>query len=285
MADIYWILSKIDLLAIADILLVGLVIYGILVMVWGTQAVQLLRGVILLALVISLVGSLVPLTAFNWLLASSGQALLVVVAIVLQPELRRALDRLGRAGGLSLWAAREYNIEHLVREIVSACEHLSRLRHGALIVIERATGLQDHIDTGVRLDSAVVEELLETLFFPKTPLHDGAVIIREDRIVAAACVLPLAETINTESHLGTRHRAAVGITEQTDAIVVVVSEETGVISMARNGRIVRHLDERRLTALLQSLLKPKARRPGRARGEPGGEKNGASADERPATDN
>jgi len=264
-ADIYWILSKIDYLAIADILLVAIIIYGVLLMVWGTQAVQLLRGVILLALIISLIGSLVPLNAFNWLVASSGQALLVVAAIVLQPELRRALDRLGRAGGLSLWGAREYNVEHLVREIVTACQHLSEKRHGALVVIERATGLQDHVETGVRVDSAVVADLLETMFYPKTALHDGAVIIREDRVVAAACVLPLAETIPAETHLGTRHRAAVGITEQTDAVVVVVSEETGVISMARNGRIVRHLDERRLTALLQALLKPRGTKNGRNR--------------------
>ena len=144
-----------------------------------------------------------------------------------------------------------------MREIVTACQRLAEKRHGALVVIERATGLQDHVETGVRIDAAVLADLLETIFFPKTALHDGAVIIREDRIVAAACVLPLAETIPSETHLGTRHRAAVGITEQTDAIVIVVSEETGIISMARNGRIVRHLDERRLTALLQTLLKPR----------------------------
>lgn len=257
MADVYWILSKIDLLAIVDILLVAIIIYGVLLMAWGTQAVQLLRGVILLALIISLIGSLAPLTAFNWLLRSSGQALLVVVAIVLQPELRRALDRLGRAGGLVFWAGRAYNVEHIVRQVVTSCQRLSERRHGALIVIERATGLQDHVDTGIRLDAMVVNDLLTTIFYPNTVLHDGAVIIREDRIVAASCVLPLAESVSSEIHLGTRHRAAVGITEQTDALVVVVSEETGTISVARNGRIVRHLDERKLTALLLALLKPR----------------------------
>jgi len=135
-----------------------------------------------------------------------------------------------------------------------ACERLSAQRHGALIVIERETGLQDRIEQGVQLDSSVEAELLQTIFFPKTPLHDGAVVIRGARIVAAAVVLPLAEAIVSDTHLGTRHRAAVGITEQTDAIAVVVSEETGIISVARNGRIVRHLDARSLSNLLMALL-------------------------------
>jgi len=258
--NVFWILSKLDLRNIVDILLVAVVIYGVLLLFRGTQAVQLLRGVILLALVVSLFGSIAQLTAFNWLLKSTGQALSVVVAIILQPELRRALDRLGRAGGLAFWSGREVELDRVISEIAASCRRLSERRHGALIVIERETGLQDHAETGVRLDSLVVDELLQTIFFPNTALHDGAVIIRGDRIVAAACVLPLAETIVSDTHLGTRHRAAVGITEQTDAIAIVVSEETGIISMARNGRIVRHLDERRLTTLLQALLRPRGRR-------------------------
>jgi diadenylate cyclase len=255
--NVFWVLGKINLRNIVDVVMVAAMIYVVLLMVRGTQAVQLLRGVILLALIVSLFGSIAELTAFNWLLKSSGQALLVVVAIILQPELRRALDRLGRAGGLSLWVGRDVALEQVVTEIASACRRLSERRHGALIVLERETGLQDHVDTGISLDSRVVDELLQTIFFPNTALHDGAVVIRGDRIVAAACVLPLAEVIVSDGHLGTRHRAAIGITEQTDAIAVVVSEETGIISMARNGRMVRHLDERRLTSLLQALLRPK----------------------------
>ncbi len=257
MANVFWILSKLDLHNLIDILLVATTIYGVLLMVRGTQAVQLLRGVILLALIISLFGSIVGLTAFNWLLRNSGQALLVVVAIILQPELRRALDRLGRAGGFALWSGRDIRIEDINREIVLGCRRLSERRHGALIVIERETGLQDHVETGVRIDSLITADLLQTIFYPSTALHDGAAIIRGDRIVAAACVLPLAETVVSETHLGTRHRAAVGITEQTDAISIVVSVETGIISMARNGRIVRHLDEKRLSTLLQALLNPR----------------------------
>lgn len=252
-ANYFWILSKLDLRSIFDILLVSGVIYGSLLMVRGTQAVQLLRGVILLALMVSLVGNIAELTAFNWLL-KSGQALLIVVAIILQPELRRALDRLGRAGGFTLFTSREVELDRVIREIASSCQRLSERRHGALIVIERETGLQDHIETGVEIHSRVVDPLLQTIFYPNTALHDGAVIIHDDEIVAAACVLPLAETIVADAQLGTRHRAAVGITEQTDAVAIVVSEETGIISMARNGRIVRRLDERRLTALLEATL-------------------------------
>ncbi len=260
MANVLWVISKIDLRNLVDILLVAAVIYSVLLLVRGTQAVQLLRGVILLALIVSFIGSVAGLSAFNWLIKSVGQALAVVVAVVLQPELRRALDRLGRAGGIAFWAGREVQLDRVITEIAACCRRLAERRHGALIVIERETGLQDHVETGVELDSQVVDELLETIFFPNTALHDGAVIIRGDRIVAAGCVLPLAETIVFDSHLGTRHRAAVGITEQTDAIAIVVSEETGIISMARNGRIVRHLDERRLITLMRALLRPQQNR-------------------------
>ncbi len=215
MANVFWILSKVDLRNLVDILLVAGVIYVALLMVRGTQAVQLLRGVILFALVVAFIANLSGLTAFNWLLKSSSQALLVIVVIVLQPELRRALDRLGRAGGISLWSGREFELDRVIAEIASSCRRLSDRRHGALIIIERETGLQDHIDTGVEMDSLVVDELLQTIFFPNTALHDGAVIVRGNRIVAASCVLPLAESIPSDTHLGTRHRAAVGITEQT----------------------------------------------------------------------
>jgi len=243
---VFWILSKLDLRNIIDILLVALIIYGAFLMVRGTQAVQLLRGVILLGLVASLFGSIAELTAFNWILKSSGQALLVVVAIILQPELRRALDRLGRAGGFGLWSTREVLVEEVTNEIVSCCRRLSERRHGALIVIERETGLQDHIDTGVRIDSLVENDLLQTIFFPGTALHDGAVIIRGDRVVAASCLLPLAETIVSDVH--------------------------------RNGRIVRHLDERRLSTLLQALLTPKQGMMTRSRGGRSRDRKRASGD-------
>jgi diadenylate cyclase len=267
LANVVWLLTKLDLRNLADILLVAAVIYGALWLLRGTQAVQLLRGVILLALIIASIGSIAGLTAFNWLISSGAQALAVVVAIILQPELRRGLERLGRAGGLGRLTGREVVLDRVISEIGSACRRLSERRHGALIVIERETGLQDYVDTGTEIDSQVTSEILQTIFFPNTALHDGAVIVRGARIVAAACVLPLAETIATDTHLGTRHRAGVGITEATDAVSVIVSEETGIISLARNGRIVRHLDEPALVVLLQHLLQPEPsapRRPARA---------------------
>ncbi|OGO05346.1 MAG: TIGR00159 family protein [Chloroflexi bacterium RBG_13_56_8] len=278
MANLIWILSKLDLISLIDILLVAAVIYLVLWLVRGTQAVQVLRGVILLALIVAFVGSFAGLTAFNWLLRSVGQALAVVVAVILQPELRRALDRLGRAGGISIWSGKEAQLDRVISEIATGVQRLANRRHGALIVIERETGLQDHIETGIEIDSEVGSELLQTIFFPGTTLHDGAVIIRGDRIVAAACVLPMAETIISDRNLGTRHRAAVGITEQSDAISIMVSEETGIISMARNGRIVRHLDEHRLTTLLEALLKPEGigRRRTRRLGRRSEEREGAA---------
>ena len=257
MANVLWILSKLDPRNLVDILLVAAVIYGALWLVRGTQAVQLLRGVILLALLVSLVGSVAGFTAFSWLVKGGAQALVVVVAVVLQPEMRRALERLGRAGIVALWPGREFQMDIAIREIASSCRRLSERRHGALIVIERETGLQDYIESGVEIDSLVSDDLIQTIFFPNTALHDGAIIVRGDRIIAAACVLPLSETIVSDAHLGTRHRAAVGITEQTDSITIVVSEETGIISLTRNGRIVRHLDEKRLVSLLQDLLRSK----------------------------
>ncbi|MCE5259236.1 MAG: diadenylate cyclase CdaA [Chloroflexi bacterium] len=265
MTDILWVLSKLELRNLVDILLVAGVFYGVLMLVRGTQAMQLIKGTMLVAIVLALIGSIAGLTAFNWLLRNAAQALLIVVVIVLQPELRRALDRLGRASGITFLAESDSAVDRTIREIANSCGRLSEMHHGALIVIERETGLQDYIDTGVSIHSAVVSELLQTVFFPNTALHDGAVIIRGNEIVAAACLLPLTESVVSDVHLGTRHRAAIGITETTDAIALVVSEETGIISMARSGRIVRHLDERRLVTLLQTLLKPEQARKGNVR--------------------
>jgi len=259
-ANVLWILQKIDLLNIVDILLVAAIVYMILLLLRGTQAIQLLRGVILLVLVVAVIGSLAGLTAFNWLIRTGGQFLAIAVAVVLQPELRRALERIGRAGTAALWKGREVELDQVIKEIASCAQHLSDRRHGALIVIERESGLQDVIESGVEIDSKVTDQLLQTIFFPNTALHDGAVIIRANRIVAAACVLPLAQNVSTGAHIGTRHRAALGITEQTDALAIVVSEETGTISLARSGRMARYLDERRLNTLLQSLLSPKVER-------------------------
>jgi len=257
LSDILWIFSHFDWLSTIDILLVALFFYWLLFLIQGTQAVQLLRGIIIIILLSILVTSIFQLTAFSWLIRNSIPAMLVAIPVIFQPELRRALERLGRTGFLINRPPRRAIIERAINQICEACQQLSEHRHGALITLERETGLQEHIDTGVKVDALVTSELLLTIFFPNTALHDGAVIVREDRVIAAACVLPLTEDFMTDRHLGLRHRAAIGITEQSDAIAIVVSEETGVISIARNGRIIRHLDEKRLRKVLQVFYRPR----------------------------
>lgn len=256
MAEILWILSRVTLSDLVDILLVGLTFYGLLLLMRGTQAISLLRGVIVLVLSAYLVSRIFRLTAFNWLIGSIVPALLVVIPIVLQPELRRAFERLGRPAGLVLWSGREVSTERTLDAISLAARWLSERRHGALIAIERETGLQEYVDRGVKMDATVTPELLLTIFYPNTALHDGAAIIRGDRLAAAACVLPLTDSMVVDSRLGTRHRAGLGLSEQTDAVTVVVSEESGIISLAYNGRMVRHLDERRLKKILRVLCQP-----------------------------
>jgi diadenylate cyclase len=255
--DVSWIFQRMDLLSVVDILLVALIFYGLLFLVRDTQAVPLLRGVLILVVLSVLITSIFPLRAFSWLVRNAVPALLVAIPVIFQPELRRALERLGRTGTLlALTSSREAMIERVLDQVCLACEHLSERRHGALIVLERETGLQEYVDTGVKINSEVSAEILETIFYPKTALHDGAVIIRQDQVAAAACVLPLAGGHIANRQLGLRHRAAIGVTEQSDAVTVVVSEETGILSMAHNGRIIRRLDIKRLRTLLAAVYQP-----------------------------
>lgn len=240
-----------------DILLVALVFYGFFRLFQGTQAVSLLRGIMVITLVFALAAS--RLTAFGWLLRNSLSVILVAIPVIFQPELRRALERLGRSAPFLVMnrGGRETAAQQVIHEVILAVETLARERTGALIILEGDTGLEEHIESGERLDAGVSARLLMTVFFPGTSLHDGAVIIRGDRIVAAACVLPLTNRELADSSLGTRHRAAVGITEQNDALAVVVSEETGIISVARGGRITRRLDVQKLRTLLQTFYRPR----------------------------
>lgn len=256
MTDIPSILLRLDWASVIDILLVSIIFYGLLTIIQGTQAVQLMRGLMIIVIITVVVTSVFQLTAFSWLIRNSLPALLVAIPVVFQPELRRLLERLGRSTGGFLYVRSQENVVREVIQTVSqACSQLSLARHGALIVLERETGLQDIIETGVTLNARVSQELLLTIFFPNTTLHDGAVIIRQNHIVAAACVLPLSTADGGDRQLGTRHRAAVGVTEASDAIAVVVSEETGVISIAHNGRIIRRLDEKRLAKILTALYR------------------------------
>ncbi len=233
-----------------DVLLVALIFYALLRLFRGTQAVQLLRGILVIVLLIFLITSQVNLPAFGWLVRNSLPALLVAIPVIFQPELRRALERLGRAAPF-LFPREEQRAAHLISELSEAVLSLSERRHGAIVVLEGETGLQDYVETGVKVDGQVTAQLLLSIFYPGTALHDGAVIVRADRIVAAACVLPLTE--EPLGGLGTRHRAAAGITEQSDALALVVSEETGIISIARRGGIARRLDEKRLQRVLEAF--------------------------------
>jgi len=257
-ADLLWTLRQLDVRAVIDILLVALIFWGLLRLIQGTQAVQLMRGVILVVLVAALLTSIFRLTAFSWLMTKALPALLLAIPVIFQPELRRALERLGRAGAFPNLQAQEPVIKQVIDGVVVASGLLAERRHGALIVLERDTGLEEYVDTGVRLDAVLSPELLLTLFYPSTALHDGAVIIRGGKVVAAGCVLPLSTGTSMDYLLGTRHRAGIGLTEQTDAVVVIVSEETGIISVAYNGKIIRRLDESRLTKILEALFQSHA---------------------------
>lgn len=240
--------------SVIDVLLIAAVIYGALRIVSGTRAMTQLRGALILFVVAFVLGRAFDLTVVNYIVDNSLPALLIGAAIVFQPEIRRALDRLGRTGVRGLVSRPEYS--DVLDAIAKAVASLSRSRHGALIVLERETGLGDVIDTGVPIDAKVTPELLEGIFFPNSPLHDMAAVIRDDRVVAAGCVLPLASELPPdEPHLGTRHRAALGITEQTDAVSIVVSEETGTISVAFEGKLTHVADEQRLRSVLEWLVR------------------------------
>jgi len=244
-------LGQLDARSVFDILLIAAIFYWVLLLLRGTTAMTLLRGFAILLTAAFLLARLFDLRVLNFLLRNSFIGLAVAIPIVFQPELRRALERLGRAG-LRAWMDRSgYDV--LIDVIADSALNLAERRHGALMVLEGDTGLKDYIDTGIRVDAAPSAELLEGIFFPRSPLHDGAVILRENRVVAAACTLPLSED-SFGGRMGLRHRAALGITERTDAISVVVSEETGEIAVAANGRLVPRLDETRLRATLASLL-------------------------------
>ena len=244
-------LGELDARSVFDILLIAAIFYWVLLLLRGTTAMTLLRGFAILLIAAFVLARLFDLRVLNFLLRNSFIGLAVAIPIVFQPELRRALERLGRAG-VRAWLDRPgYNV--LIDAIADAAMGLAERRHGALMVLERDTGLKDYIDTGIRVDAAPSAELLAGIFFPRSPLHDGAVILRGNRVVAAACTLPLSEN-SSGGRMGLRHRAAVGITERTDAISVVVSEETGEIAIAANGRLVPRLDETRLRATLATLL-------------------------------
>ena len=249
-------LSLLEWRSIVDILVVGLIVYWLLTLIQGTTAIMVVRGIVTLLIVGTILAYVLNLTMLNWLLRNSIPALIVVIPILFQPELRRALEQIGRAGGLLPHSPTLTASGHVVDVIAIAARRLSERRWGALIVLERDTGLGEYVETGVPIDGALSVELVLNVFFPNSPLHDGAVIVQGERLGAAGCVLPLADVHASPVHYGTRHRAAIGITEVADAIAVVVSEETGRISIANNGHLVTNLDEGKLRKVLGILYRP-----------------------------
>lgn len=246
---------------IIDIFLIALIVYQLLKVLKETRAMQLVKGIFILFLILQ-VSSWAHLTTLNYLLRNAMQVGMFAIVVIFQPELRNLLEKMGRSNVGRLIdvatgkSAGGDDDDYAISEIVAASANMSSTKTGALIVIERETKLGDVIRTGTLLDAEVSSALLENIFFPKTPLHDGAVIIRGDRIHTAGCFLPLTSNTNLSRDLGTRHRAALGISEASDAIVVVVSEETGKISIAINGSLTRNLTEASLkTALGKALAK------------------------------
>ncbi len=253
---------RLDWLSVVDLLLVTVIFFVVLSLVRGTQAVVLLRGMIFLIIVIGLLSSLLPLPAFSYLLKNTLPALIIAIPVIFAPEIRRALERLGRAGNLFTVTTQADKVQRTVEAICTAAQRLSDHSFGALIIIEREVPLEEYLETGVSLDALLTPELLLQIFHINTPLHDGAVIIRGDRVAAAACVMPLSAsgtlTRSPERQMGLRHRASLGISEVSDAVAVVVSEETGAISVAHNGRMIRRLDQNRLRNILMAFYHPRA---------------------------
>ncbi len=234
---------------IVDIAIVTYILYRLILLIRGTRAEQLVKGLIILLLAWTASGIL-GLRTINWLLQGLMTVGLIAIPIIFQPELRKALEHLGRGKLFQRDLYEENGFPDLLEELLKAIPVLVKKKIGALIVLERETGLKDIIETGIKINGAVTAELLINIFMPRSPLHDGAVIIRKNIVAAAGCFLPLTENPNLSKELGTRHRAGMGLTEISDALVIIISEETGVISLAHNGKLTRYLDEKTLRSTL-----------------------------------
>ncbi len=243
-----------------DIVLVAVLIYQLIKLLMRTRANSVFKGIAII-LVMAWISDRLQLHTISWALQLIINTGIIVLVILFQPELRRGLDQIGRSRITKqvFNTQRRQQAQHsdlVVSEMVKALTNMSRKRIGALIVIERQTSLSDVAESGTRIDAEISDPLIENIFEPNTPLHDGAVIVRNERILAAACILQLSDDHSISRELGTRHRAAIGMTEATDAVTLIVSEETGIISMAREGRLTRYLDTKSLTILLTELFAP-----------------------------
>jgi diadenylate cyclase len=265
--NLLFIFQRFNWLSAVDILLVTLIFFGLMYWLRDTQAMVLLRGVILIVVALVLLTSLVDLPAFSWLVRNSVPAMLLAIPVIFAPEIRRALERIGRAGTIfsRIRKTTEAELEQSIHAVTAAAARLSARQHGALIVMQRLDNLDEYIETGVRMNAMVTAEVLLQVFYPNTPLHDGAAILSGTRVIAAACVMPLSSSgiLNRtpDRQMGLRHRAALGISEESDAIAVVVSEETGAISIAHAGRMIRRIDPERLENILLAFFRPSAMEP------------------------
>lgn len=261
-SNLLFVFQRLNWLSLLDILLVAAIFFGLLYSLRDTQAMSLLRGMIFLFVLLALLTSLVALPAFSWLISNALPALLLAIPVIFAQEIRRALERLGRAGSFMSppGKAASAEIEQAIQAVVSAAARLSARQHGALIVLQRLESLETYVEAGVRMNAQVTPELLLQIFYPNTPLHDGAAVIADGRLVAAACVMPLSSSgilnRSPERQMGLRHRAALGISEAADAVAVVVSEETGSISIAHSGRMIRRIDPERLENILMAFYRP-----------------------------
>jgi len=260
-----FIFARANWLSVVDILLVAAVVFLVLYLLRDTKALVLLRGVFFLIVVISFLSSLRVLPAFSWLTTNTLPTLLLAIPVIFAPEIRRVLERLGRTGSIFAKDNFSSEMERIIQTVVQASRRIAERKYGGLIVFSRLDSLQAYIETGIRLEAAVTPETLIQIFFPKTPLHDGAMIISDEKIKAAGCVLPLSSSgvleESPERSMGLRHRAALGVAEESDAIAVVISEETGIVSLAYDGKIDKYvpLDELqgKLNGFFQTDQSPK----------------------------
>ena len=246
---------------IIDILIVAAAFYKLFMLIRETRAEQLTKGILAL-FVFTKISEWIELYTVYWILEKTMTVGVLAILIVFQPELRRALEYIGRSSFFtkSFIEVKDESLSQIVDEIVEAVASLSRQKIGALVVIERTTGLSEVVETGTKINGKVSSDLLINIFIPNTPLHDGAVIIKEDMIKAAGCFLPLTDNTSLSKDLGTRHRAALGISEKSDSLAIVVSEETGAISIAESGSLARYLDTKTLEQILMDMYKPKVQK-------------------------
>lgn len=258
--ELTFILQRLSLASFVDLALVTLIIFAALLFIRNTRAMVLLRGFLLLYVIISLFTVIFELPAFSWLVRNSVPAILVAIPVIFAPEIRRVLERFGRASTILSGRNNQRGAPDVIEALSHAAIRLSERRFGALIILQRLDSLEEYVETGVALDAHVTPEILLQIFYPNTPLHDGAAIISGDRVIGAACVMPLSSSgvlsESAERRMGLRHRAALGTSEVSDAVALVISEETGAISVAFGGRMIQRLGRERLEGVLRAFYRP-----------------------------